>query len=251
MAQAQVLYRDRDLLVLDKPAGLPSAPLPKDAPRASGRAESEGGTAVELALSTCPELAGVSAPGRAGHEFGLLHRLDTDTSGCLAFALNSAAFARYLADWKERRVRKIYRAVVQPTGSGPGELPQVLDWPLAHTTKGRRRMRALVPGVRVPRGGTRGKPVAALTRILEARGEGRVSDLTIEIETGALHQIRCHLEAAGMPIVGDPVYTATPSPEGSRLWLHAWKLTFPSKEKGDQDLTIEAPLPQDWPVAIS
>jgi len=101
----------------------------------------------------------------------------------------------------------------------------------------------------VPRRSARGKPGAPAARIIAARDHGDLWDLTIEIETGALHQIRCHLEAAGMPIAGDSVYSATPATEGSRLWLHAWKLTFPAKEKGGPDLSIEAPLPADWPVS--
>jgi 23S rRNA-/tRNA-specific pseudouridylate synthase len=111
----------------------------------------------------------------------------------------------------------------------------------------------------------RGRHLPALTRILEAQeiaesANGFLWDLSIEIQTGVMHQIRCHLHSVGWPILGDPIYHS-PSPtdvieprtSSPRLWLHAWKLELPTHTNSvhpneEARLRIEAGLPENWPI---
>lgn len=218
---AAILYEDSSILVLDKPSGVPSAPL----------RPGEAGTAVSAALAHLPELARLA-------EGGLLHRLDTGTSGALAFGKTDADIARIRALWNTPRVRKVYRAIVTPSSKrAPMEPPLTIDRPIGHSAKSSKKMIVLPSQSKI-----RGKPQPALTRVLRATPVSAGLDLEIEIETGVMHQIRCHLSALGHPICGDLVYGGAPS---ERLWLHAWKLVLP-KEDG-RSLTVEAPLPSGWP----
>ncbi len=230
----RVLYEDSELLILNKRSGVPSAPHSPD----------ETGTAVEAALHLCPSLIGV---GEKNLEPGLVHRLDTGTSGVLVFAKTQAEFQRLKQIWKDRRVEKIYRAMTMRDSPLPS-LPAQIDYPLAHDAKSKKKMIALLnPKWRH----YRGKPIPALTRILNGfkLGSSELFDLTVQIETGVMHQIRCHLDAWGAPIWGDPIYGKTkPNPikaPAERLWLHAWKLGFHAA--AGHWLEVEAPLPENWP----
>ena len=92
----------------------------------------------------------------------------------------------------------------------------------------------------------RGKPLPARTELLAARPAPGVSptaqEVRVRIETGVMHQIRCHLASLGWPIVGDPIYGEVPS---SRLWLHAETLEF--RLASGTWLSVEAALPDGWP----
>ena len=125
-----ILYEDNDLLVLDKRSGIPSVP--------HSAAETE--TAVGAALAHFPALEGV---GRKPLEPGLLHRLDTGTSGCLAFAKSNGEFERLLAAWRAGGVGKTYRAL---TESGGLEIPSTHRLTMGHDPKSAKRMRVPPPG---------------------------------------------------------------------------------------------------------
>lgn len=235
-----VVYEDEELLVLRKTSGMASAPLRAD----------DLGTAVSSALARDPRLP--PGPGaRGGLEPGLLHRLDTGTSGLLAFARTPGAFARLREEWKSGGVRKFYRAVAAASerGAEPASaLPEpglVIDFPLAHDASSSRKMLALHPARSgFTRRQARGRWLEARTQLLgsHALGDGR-AELSLELHTGLMHQIRCHLSAIGWPIVGDGVYGGLPGP---RLWLHAEGLSLPLKSGGR--LELRAALPVDWPV---
>ena len=229
-----ILYEDATLLILNKSSGTPSAP----------QSAEETETAVGSALAAFPRIQDV---GDQLLEPGLVHRLDTGTSGALVFAKTQAEFLRLKELWKKRQIEKIYRAIC--LGSPSHDLPLRLDFPLAHHSKSKKRMIALTD----PKmSHYRGHPIPAITHILsgfkfELRNNSEsLVDLTVQIETGVMHQIRCHLEAWGAPIWGDPIYgkKLDPSP-AERLWLHAWKLKIPLPT--GQWIEIEAPLPADWP----
>jgi 23S rRNA-/tRNA-specific pseudouridylate synthase len=88
----------------------------------------------------------------------------------------------------------------------------------------------------------RGKPLPAQTWIHRVReGTQGMHDFEIQITTGVMHQIRCHLASQGWPILGDPIYRGNPS---SRLWLHAWKLEIPLASGAR--LALQSTLPVDW-----
>ncbi len=226
-----VLHDDARILALDKPSGVPSVPHAPDETR----------TAVSAALALHPELAEI---GRGGLEPAILHRLDTGTSGVLLFARSDEGFDRLRAAWKTPAVRKFYRAVVRrPVGGDPAEPPRpgLIDVPLAHDAKSPKRMRSAPPGT--PRGGIRGAPLPARTHVHSCRElRPGIFELEIEIETGVMHQIRCHLAALGWPIVGDPIYRGVPGP---RLLLHAERVEL--RLDVELDLILKSPLPPGWP----
>ena len=235
-----IVYEDKDLLVLHKISGVPSIPHGPD----------EIDTAANAALARLPEL---SLVGSSRLEPGILHRLDTGTSGLLVFAKTQDEFDRLKTEWKEGGVRKIYRAVAK---SHEPRLPPktTIDFPLAHDIRSAKRMIALVRNRPELKARIRGKPLAATTylrsvELISSNSDSEkpslTADLEIEIETGVMHQIRCHLASIRWPILGDPLYKGAPS---SRLWLHAWRLRFPLRN--GMALELEAALPFDWPKAV-
>lgn len=260
----QIVYEDARMLIINKNSGMPSIP--------HSSAETE--TAVGLALAHCPELVGI---GRSELEPGLLHRLDTGTSGLLVFAKSQMEFERLSTVWKNRNVEKTYRAWVAPNSSIPllrgfqltesfqvavrsstqkasqpseipFRLPLRIDLPLAHDAKSAKRMLAWNESSRAA---IRGKPLPAVTHLISLHSRARliadtqvekhIFDLEIRIETGVMHQIRCHLASLNYPILGDTIYKGAPSP---RLWLHAWRLSLPNSE--GKLLKFEAELPANW-----
>jgi 23S rRNA pseudouridine1911/1915/1917 synthase len=230
----QILHEDDELIVFNKPPGLPS----------TAQQGQDSGTAVHEALARFPQL-----PFAGTLERGLLHRLDTGTSGALAFAKTEAAYSHYRSTWKSE-VGKIYRAVVSRSEKADpaavpellARLPREIRLEIGHDAKSSRRMRVLDPRLALPMKEqlrrVRGRPQTSHT-ILERAHElaGSHLDVEIRITTGVMHQIRVILAHLGIPIMGDEIYRGEKS---SRLWLHAWKLVLAGR-------TIEAPLPPDWP----
>ncbi len=220
-----ILYEDSQLLILNKPSGTPSAPIQAE----------ETQTATNFAVGYFPLLAEI---GRRGLEPGLLHRLDTGTSGALVFAKTQSEFERLLTLWKKHEVRKIYRAIVK--NEEARHLPQEITFPLAHDAKSSKRMISLVPSKKRK---FRGKPLPAETRILAALplSSQNLLDVEVQIKTGVMHQIRCHLASVGFPILGDPIYRGE---KADRLFLHAWKIGFPLAS--GEFFECEAPLPEEF-----
>lgn len=227
-----IAHEDDELLVLNKASGIPSVPHSSD----------ETETAVGSALAHFPGLVGV---GRGGLEPGLLHRLDTGTSGLLAFAKTPEAYARLHEAWKSGQVKKIYRAWVEGN-TEPLSFPMHLALTLAHHPESQKRMIVLPEGAKRK---YRGKPLPTSTTLIschrQTSAEGTVySDVEVEIQTGVMHQIRCTLAHLNLPIAGDPIYHAD-SKIKSRLMLHAWKLMLPSGKDGKL-IEMIAPLPEDF-----
>jgi 23S rRNA pseudouridine1911/1915/1917 synthase len=215
-----IVYADAALVVLDKPGGVPSHALD---PR-------ERGTAAAFVLARYPELADVGNPLAPG----LVHRLDTGTSGLLVAARRATAHANLRAALRARRVEKRYLALVAgDAGSLDG---RVADVPLGHDPSDRRRMVAAVAGTRA---------WAAETR-LEVLGTTReYSVIAATIYTGVTHQVRVHLALAGHPILGDRLYGGPDVglPAG-RHALHATRLVLPHPDDG-RLLSPTSPLPPD------
>ncbi len=220
-----VIYQDDQLLVLNKSHGIPSQPL----------SPLETETAVGSAIALLPEL---SKTFMNSLEPGLVHRLDVDTSGVLCFAKDEKTLDFLQRHWNRSaipRVRKWYRAIVHSTKR---VRTQRIDHAIERNPKSTKRMQ-------VSRKKT---ALTARTYIRAANPLGKgLWDLTIEIETGVQHQIRCHLAHIHSPILGDDLYRGKKS---SRLWLHAWRAEIP-KPQSKKTRMVEAPLPADWPVAQS
>lgn len=208
-----VLATDPDFVAVAKPAGVPSHPL----------AARETGTAANALVAQFPECAGASPDPREG---GLVHRLDTGTSGVLLAARSPQAWTALRQALADPACEKIYLAEVH----GQAAAGQSLD-PIGRA--GRR-------GARVHVGGGR-NPLAAHTvwELVEPREE--TSLLRVRLSKGRAHQVRAHLAAAGHPIVGDPVYGAD---SDGLLRLHACGIRFRHPRTGAA-ISIEAP-PPDW-----
>jgi 23S rRNA pseudouridine1911/1915/1917 synthase len=207
-----VVYEDDQLLVVDKPPGLVVHP---------GAGRTSGTLAAGL-LHRYPELEGVGEPGR----WGIVHRLDKDTSGLLVVARTADAFGTLRRDLRARRIRRRYLALV--TGTMPARRGTI-DAPLGRDPS-RPTRRAVVPD---------GKPAVTHYRVVEEWPD--VSLLEVELETGRTHQIRVHLAAIGHPLVGDTVY-GRPGP--TRIFLHASGIELPHPADR-RPLTFESPLPAD------
>lgn len=247
-----VVYEDSQLLVLNKASGVASVP----------HSALETGTAVNAALAHFPGLALITAAATASRsplEPGLLHRLDTGTSGLLVFAKTPEEFERLLELWRKRQVRKIYRCLVVQTTACEVRFPHTISFPLGHDVKSTKRMKMLRSA---EHSGIRGKALPATTHLRKICGqfpyrsrEAELSllDLEVEIETGVMHQIRCHLSGVGLPILGDPLYgksvpeLSVPLTLPNRLWLHASRLEIPLTD--GMALSLVAELPEFWPRA--
>jgi tRNA pseudouridine32 synthase/23S rRNA pseudouridine746 synthase len=202
----RILFIDAEAIVLDKPAG-----LPVDPPR-------RGGDSI---VSRLDEL-------RCGFARSPtpMHRLDTDTSGCLLFARNAKARARFQHAFETRAVEKYYVAVV---GMELAEEQGVIEAPLAKVSSAEAGWRM----VHDPRG------LEATTRWKRLAVRDGATLVQFQPLTGRTHQIRVHArEAFGRGIVGDRVYGIP----GGPMMLHASRLVVPRDGKPAIDVT--APLPE-------
>jgi 23S rRNA pseudouridine1911/1915/1917 synthase len=234
MAPLAVLYEDGDMLVVDKPAGVHTAPLRRG----------EGGTLLEAVIAAYPEVA--SVPGMKPVEPGLVHRLDRATSGCVVVARTPAAFASLRALFDSGRALKGYRAACgcADHGRAPDGTLSV-ESRFAPFGPGRRMVRVVPPGEQ-GRPSAR-KATAAIYRTdarIVAYGAGRVL-VEAAISRGFRHQVRAHLAFLGFPILGDPLY-GVPVPEGFavRMYLHAARISLPHPATG-APLIVESPEPSE------
>lgn len=207
--EAPVLARWPDLLALDKPSGLPSAPL-----RAGER-----GTLLAAAIAHAPEVASAGPP----LEGGLLHRLDRGTSGVVIFARSREARRQGRRWFSEHQVLKKYLALVEPP-SRP--LPAIVDAPIGPSGTSDR--------VRV---GDARKSLPAESR-LRVLGLGETAwCIEVSSQHGRRHQVRAHLAHLGAPIVGDTTYGGRPA---RRLMLHASSVHLPDGR------AVAAPAPEGF-----
>jgi 23S rRNA pseudouridine1911/1915/1917 synthase len=209
-----ILFVDEAFVAVDKPAGVPSQP----------QAPGETGTAANGLVARFPECATASPDPREG---GLVHRLDTGTSGVLLAARTTAAWSSLRALLSQAGCEKTYLAEVVGTPADTGES----NAPIGRV--GRRGAR-----VRVDGGGRNPLPAHTTWEVLERRGETTL--MRVRLSKGRTHQVRAHLAAAGHPIVGDDVYG-----DGvGDLRLHAATVRFAHPDSG-HEILIEAP-PPDW-----
>jgi 23S rRNA pseudouridine1911/1915/1917 synthase len=208
----RIAFEDEHLLVVDKPAGVVVHPAP-------GHAH---GTLVQ----------GLIERGAAGGDPdrpGIVHRLDRDTSGLLVVARSAEMHRRLQGLVRRRQLERDYYALV----------------------RGRPRSRS--GRIEAPIGRDRGTPFRhsldtdsprdAVTHFEVERLWGSHTLLRVRLETGRTHQIRVHLAAIGLPVVGDAVY-GVPEPALGRQFLHATRLAFPHPLTGER-VEVVSPLPQE------
>jgi 23S rRNA pseudouridine1911/1915/1917 synthase len=218
----RIVHADAHLVVADKPAGMPSHPLKPG----------ETGTAANALVGRFPELAQVGPSPREG---GLVHRLDTDTSGLLLAARTDAAHAMLRAQFTARTVEKGYLALAAGEVHAGGEIAL----PLAHDPRDARRMMAISDTEYAEEHGARN--AVTLFSPLELRGGFTL--LSVEIPTGVMHQIRAHLAFIGHPLAGDELYGGPQLPGLQRHFLHAARLAFLHPDGAR--VRYESPLPAE------
>ena len=221
------IFENNELLILNKPAGVPTTVLrPIDIPTSD--------VFLGQALSHFPVLQSIG-PER---EYGLLHRLDNATSGALAFAKTKEAHEHWRKNWNE--VKKFYRAICQNQPNELKTLPREITFPLGQLKSSAKKVFVAKKELGTfQKRQIRGRLTETKTVILAATEiNPQLVDLEIELVTGFRHQIRAHLTAVHLPVLGDERYGGKPS---DRLWLHAWKLKI-------GEIEAEADLPFDWPV---
>lgn len=198
-----IVYVDADCVVVDKPAGMPSHPLKN----------SLGNSALEAVCEQYPEIKQASLNPLEG---GLVHRLDTGTSGLLVFARTSESYLKLRDAFSKGLIEKTYVALVE------GQLGQacVIDYPIAHHPKNKAKMIAVTSKNKY----FRGKAQSARTEVIL---EG-ISRIRLKIQGGRRHQIRVHLAAIGHPLVGDVLYGAQPISWRKGHALHADSITLPN-----------------------
>jgi 23S rRNA pseudouridine1911/1915/1917 synthase len=222
----EVVFEDASLAVVDKPAGMPCHPLNPE----------ETGTLLNGALARWPEMAPV---GSRPLELGLIHRLDTKTSGLVLLAKTEAGRRFLSAEMKTGKILKIYRAVVQGrVREDRGEI----TLPLGHHPKDKRKMVPALPGQRI-----RGQPHEAITRFRVLKRGREKTLLELELVTGVTHQVRVHLAAIGHPVIGDDLYGSAADPGSERYWLQAWRIEFQHPVQRTL-LRFEAPKPLTLPT---
>jgi tRNA pseudouridine32 synthase / 23S rRNA pseudouridine746 synthase len=225
-----VLFLDDPLLVINKPAGLGTLPDGYD--------------------PSLPHVKSLLEP-----EYGrlwIVHRLDKDTSGVLLLARTAAAHRNLNMQFEHGEVEKVYHALVKGEASWEEKTIDLLLHP-----NGDRRHRTVVDAAR-------GKPALTVLRVLQ-----RFSGYTLleaRPRTGRTHQIRAHLAASGLPLVGDALYGGPPAlylsdlipgssqeadeqPLITRPALHARAAGFLHPASGER-LYVEAPYPEEFSVTL-
>jgi 23S rRNA pseudouridine1911/1915/1917 synthase len=232
-----ILYEDGDLLAIDKPPGLVVHPAPGH----------PSGTLVNALLHHVRDLAGVGGELRPG----IVHRLDRDTSGVLLVAKTDRAHQLLSRQMRKRTLRKEYVAVVAGV---PRVRKGEVSLPIGRDPKDRKRMKAFrSAGGEAPAGTREARTLYEIEREWPAVG---VTLLRCRLVTGRTHQIRVHLAAAGLPIVGDPVYGRARFPrvrdavlrkaleEFPRQALHAERVAF-HHPTTQEIIEVVAPVPPD------
>jgi 23S rRNA pseudouridine1911/1915/1917 synthase len=208
-----VLFRDEHLLAVAKPRGLPTVP--------------NGGFLEHTLLSRVRRLHPEAVP---------MHRLGRGTSGVVLFALTAEARSDAAAQWREGRVEKEYRALVNGHPAEPSFTVEARIGALPHPRLG------VVHAVSAD-----GRPALSHVRVIATRGDTTL--VSVSIPTGRPHQIRIHMAAAGHPLVGDPLYAAggrfAPDPAlpgAGGYWLHSARLALLHPATG-QRLVVECAPP--------
>lgn len=239
-----ILYEDDEVLAVNKPAGLVVHP--------DGRTTEP--TLADWILEKYPSIHGVGeaislTSGGVIEKWGIVHRIDRDTSGVLLVAKTQESFLNLKSQFQARTIKKSYRTIAQGFFK---EKVGTIDRPIGRSKSDFRRWSAEY--------GARGELREAVTDY-KVLGEGvvpllkgkdviRLSYLEVNPHTGRTHQIRVHLKAVGHPILCDSLYSPkSPKVLGfERMALHAFSVVF--KGLNGAEHKVEAPLPEDFKQAL-
>ena len=214
----EIIYEDKDIIVVNKPKGLVVHP-------ANGNPD---GTLVNAIMAICKDsLSGIGGEIRPG----IVHRLDKDTSGILVVAKSDKAHINMSEQIKNHTVKKTYIALVRGIVK---ENEATINMPIGRSTKDRKKMAVT----------KNGKEAITHFKVIKRYPNENCTLLEVKIETGRTHQIRVHLSQIGYPVIGDTTYSS-----GRNKWgvqgqcLHAKSLEFkhPITQK---EMFLEAELPE-------
>ncbi len=238
-----ILYEDEHLIAIDKPPGLVVHPAPGH----------PSGTLVNALLHHVRDLAGIGGKTRPG----IVHRLDRDTSGVLLVAKTDLAHQLISRQMRNRTLRKEYLALV-------GGIPRVrkgeVSLAVGRDPRDRKKMKAFRAAEGEPPAGAR--DARTLYEIEREWFEMGLTLLRCRLVTGRTHQIRVHLAASGLPVVGDPTYGNARFPRirdaalrerlaaFPRQALHAERVAF-HHPATQEVLEIVAPLPPDFAALLA
>ena len=219
-----VVHEDRDIVVVDKPAGVAAHPsLGWEGPSVTEHLAAAG---IAIATSGAPERQGV------------VSRLDVGTSGLMVLARSERAYSLLKQAFRDKTVDKTYQALVQ---GHPDPFTGTIDAPIGRHPGHEWKM-AIVEG---------GRESITHYETLEAHRTATLVE--VRLETGRTHQIRVHFAAIGHPCCCDPLYGSDPTLARrlgiDRQWLHATRLAFEHPVEGDR-VEFESELPQDLEHAL-
>lgn len=219
-APLDVRFESEHVLVVSKPAGQATAPLRTD----------ETGTLANALLGHFPELAGI---GYSLREPGLVHRLDTDTSGVVVVARTREGFEELKMALKAEEIKKKYQLLCEGRN-----LPDtgVIAYPLANHPKDQKRVLACVH----PRDVARNAPRPASTEYRVVARQGDLALVEVTVHRALRHQIRAHFAALGHPLVGDILYGGPSRPGLEHHALHASRVSY---EGGKRVLAFDVEVP--------
>jgi len=228
-----ILYEDKHIIVINKEPGLVIHPSPGH----------NKGTLVNRLLYHCPELEGIGEKLRPG----IVHRLDKNTSGTMVAAKNDAVHIKLSAQFKSRKIKKLYVALVYgciKSFSG------AITLPIGRHPSNRKKMSTV---------SRKSRPAETFWKVIERFKNATFIEL--DLKTGRTHQIRVHCNAINHPIIGDPVYGGKKAAKkllakyksntisAPRQLLHAWQLNFNHPVTGKR-MSFESPIPKDMGIII-
>ena len=219
-----VVHEDRDIVVVDKPAGVAAHPsLGWEGPSVTEHLAAAG---IAIATSGAPERQGV------------VSRLDVGTSGLMVLARSERAYSVLKQAFRNKTVDKTYQALVQ---GHPDPFTGTIDAPIGRHPGHEWKM-AIVGG---------GRESVTHYETLEAHRAATLVE--VSLETGRTHQIRVHFAAIGHPCCGDPLYGSDPALAKrlglDRQWLHATRLAFEHPVEGNR-VEFKSELPRDLEHAL-
>ena len=225
-AEDWILYEDRDIIVINKPAGIIMHPLNNSWLNNPETVLSEKEPSIAgIFYRLKPEIAKKKV-----NRLGIVHRLDRQTSGVLLLAKNEEAEKNLRRQFKEHLLQKTYRAI---TRGNPRQKRLRVNAPIGHA--GMSRNFVATPFGKPAETGFKILKSAPCAALVEARPL-----------TGRTHQIRAHLAFAGYPVAGDFLFdkeSQTPAPP--RLMLHAFEITL-SHPRTHKEISFRAPIPDDF-----
>ncbi len=220
LQKQHILFQDREIIVINKPAGIETQPTPAR----------YKGTLYE-ALNHLLQTQGITKPA-----IGMHQRLDRDTSGLLLFSIHTAAHKSMAKQMQKRAIHREYLALVQGT---PAPATGTI-----HSNLARRRCNNQM--VSVDKGGKEAITHYKTEEVFTINNE-TCSLLAITLDTGRSHQIRVHLAEKGHPLLGDPLYGGKTEHHGKsylRQCLHSYKLIFTHPVSGKK-MTFTQPPPKE------